>query len=95
MEGPDKDMDLLSLVPIGQLTAPALLALAFLLLMRGDLVTRKVHEEAVSYFKEALTLEREAHKRSQSALNILLVEHGTTTEKVLNALPSPAGGDEE
>lgn len=38
-------MDLLATLPLGNLSAGALLAVVIILIVRGDLVPRKIHEE--------------------------------------------------
>lgn len=55
-------MDVLSYIPIGQVGAGALLALVIILIVRGDLIPRRVHEEV-----------REDRRRLQDT-NAILVE---------------------
>src|SRR5690606_38905246 len=84
-------VDLISLIPnLGSLSVSAVIVVLFVLaLMRGDIVPRKSHEEAVALLREALKLERDAHGRTAGALHSLLTEHGATTDKVLTSLPVP------
>lgn len=69
-------MDVLSYIPIGQVGAGALLALVIILIVRGDLIPRRVHEEV-----------REDRARQQRT-NEILVE----TNRILAASTSTGAG---
>ncbi|QGX08240.1 hypothetical protein EEW87_16340 [Janibacter melonis] len=81
-------MDLiLSSVPWSGLGWGGLIFLAVLLIIRGDLVPRRVHESIVSTYKETIGDLRDANRDLRRALEHLANEHGTTADKVLLALP--------
>lgn len=62
---------------------------------RGDWVPRSTHDSIVSMQKETLAMERLANAELRAALRIVAIEHGTTTDKVLSALPLLAEQKEE
>lgn len=78
---------LLTGVPWQSLGPGGVLVLAVLLIIRGDLVPRKTHETIVAYHRESNAHLRASNARLEGALSRLADEHGTTTDRVLNALP--------
>lgn len=80
---------LLTDVPWETLGPPGVLLLAVLLIIRGDLVPRRTHESIIESKDEALNVERRNSAELRTALRVLAVEHGTTTDKVLSSLPTP------
>jgi hypothetical protein len=89
-------VDLISTLPIGSLGATGILAVVVLLILRGNLIPRSVHEDRirdkdaeVSYYQQAL--EREQRRGDVlAAQNETLMEVGKTAEHVLNSLPTPS-----
>ena len=84
-------MDLVTTVLSSTLSPGLLVAVAVLLIFRGELVTRKSYDEMRTILHESLQVERAAHDRAMTALSVLLLEHGTTMDKVLSSLPVPKG----
>jgi hypothetical protein len=87
-------VDLISTLPIGSLGATGILAVVVLLILRGNLIPRNVHEDRirdkdaeVQYYQRAL--EREQRRGDVlAAQNETLMEVGKTAEHVLNSLPT-------
>ena len=88
---------LVTAIPLSSVGPVAIAALAVLAVIQGALVPRKTHEQIVELLTTALEIERRAHERVQAALSVLLTEHGTTTDRVLNSLPVPPaeGGEKD
>lgn len=73
--------------------------LVVLMVIRGDLVTRRENRESIELREDVIRRERLIADRAMMALRVLASEHGTTADKVLSALPVPkeddaAGGDD-
>lgn len=81
-------MDVITTVPWETIGPPGILLLAVLLIIRGDLVPRRTHESIVESKDKALDVERRNSAELRTALRVLAVEHGTTTDKVLSSLPT-------
>lgn len=64
-------------------------------LIRGDIVTRREHATALASRDETIRREREIADRSMAALRLLAEEHGTTTDRILSALPVPKEEDHD
>lgn len=60
------DLDLQG-VPLVGLTAPTLLGIFFIMWMRGDIVSGKVHRERVQDYKDQASEWRDAHGTSEEA----------------------------
>lgn len=87
-------MDWMVAVPWSYLGPGTVLFIAILAIIRGDLVVRKNHEEALAQRDDVIRRERDIADRSMDALRLLATEHGTTTDKILSALPvAPEDGD--
>lgn len=85
---------LLTSIPWSNLGAGSVLFFAILAIIRGDLVTRREHESVVSLHRNVAARERANADQAMSALRLLANEHGTTTDKILSALPiDPEGAD--
>jgi hypothetical protein len=67
-------------VPIVGLSAPAILAIFFIMFMRGDIVPGKVHRERVGDYKEEATHWRQAHGVSEEARITALKQVDVLTE---------------
>ena len=85
---------LLSSVPWSGLGWGGLIFAAVLALIRGDLVPRRTHENALAARDDIIRRERVMSDRTMSALRLLAAEYGTTADKVLNALPTDEGADD-
>ena len=59
-------------------------------LIRGDIVTRRENVTALRARDETIQRERQIADRSMAALRLLAEEHGTTTDRILSALPVAA-----
>jgi hypothetical protein len=75
-------------VPLVGLTAPTLLGIFFIMFMRGDIVSGKVHRERVSDYKDEALSWREAHSVSEEARKVItrqndeLIEVGRTVRAI-------------
>ena len=78
---------LLTGIPWSYLGPGTVLLVAILAIIRGDLVPRRQHEEVIGLHKRNADRERAIATQALSALNVLAREHGTTTDKILSALP--------
>lgn len=85
---------ILTAVPWSGLGWGGLIFAAVLALIRGDLVPRKTHESALASRDDIIQRERVMSDRAMGALRLLATEYGTTTDKVLNALPTDEGADD-
>ena len=86
---------LLTSVPWSGLGWGALIFVTVLGVIRGDIVTRREHNTALSARDETIRREREIADRSMAALRLLAEEHGTTTDRILSALPVPKEEDHD
>lgn len=86
--------DFVSGIPWGEFSWPALLGLVVFLIIRGDIVPRRILEDV----KSELDQERKSNREKDATIAILskavdeLTETGRTSSAVLNALPT-AGGE--
>ena len=87
-------MDWISVIPWSGLGWGGLIFAAVLALIRGDLVPRRTHENALASRDDIIRRERVMSDRTMSALRLLAAEYGTTADKVLNALPTDEGADD-
>ncbi len=78
---------LLTAIPWSYLGPGTVLLVAILAIIRGDLVPRRQHEEVIRLHQQAAERERSTATQALSALSLLAREHGTTTDKILSALP--------
>ena len=78
---------LLSSLPVGTLGAGGLLTLVILFIIRGDLITRKNHEEIVALHKNAADVQSSRADKAEGLVNDYLKEIGTTVDKTLSSLP--------
>lgn len=78
-------MDVLASIPWGSLTTPALLGLAVLSILRGDLVPRKFHEEAVSRERESVARLSELLDQLGPSMEQMADELAQTTTAILTA----------
>ena len=67
-------------VPVVGFSAPAILAIFFIMFMRGDIVPGKVHRERVNDYKDEAARWREAHGVSESARETALKQVEVLTE---------------
>ena len=74
-------------IPWSYLGPGSVLFIAIIAIIRGDLVVRKSHEEALRQRDDVIDRERSIADRTMAALRLLADEHGTTTDKILSALP--------
>lgn len=67
---------------VGALTAPAVLALIIVLLLRGDMVTRRSHESIIERCSEELAkVERDRDRWRDVALDSLIVTEAAVGRK--------------
>ena len=85
-------MDWMTSIPWSYMGPGTVLFIAILAIIRGDLVVRKNHEEALAQRDDVIRRERDIADRSMAALRLLAEEHGTTTDKILSALPVSEDG---
>lgn len=93
-------MDLISTLPIGSLGASGILVIVVLLVLRGGLIPRQVHEDRmkdkdaqVEYYRTAY--EREVARGVELTSQVTtLMEVASTAEHVLTSLPTVARRDE-
>ena len=78
-------MDVLASIPWGSLTTPALLGLAVLSILRGDLVPRKFQEEAVSRERESVARLSELLDQLGPLMEQMADELAQTTTAILTA----------
>jgi len=81
-------------LPVGGVSASAILAIVVLMIFRGALVPRRTHEEARTdrdTWKQAWEASEEA-RRVQAAQLGELLELAKTTDQFIRALPRPPGG---
>jgi hypothetical protein len=82
-------------LPIGGLSAGAILSIVVLMILRGALVPRRTHEECRAdrdSWRVAWEASEEA-RRVQAAQLGELLELAKTTDKFIRALPRPPGGE--
>lgn len=85
----------LTSLPVGGFSAGAILAVVVLMLFRGQLVTKREHEETRAdrdTWRAAWDTSEEA-RRTQAAQLGELLELAQTTDKVIRALPRMPEGD--
>lgn len=80
-------MDWMVAIPWSYIGPGTVLFLAIVAIIKGDLVVRKSHEEALKQRDDVIERERSISDRTMAALRLLASEHGTTTDKILSALP--------
>lgn len=85
---------LLAAVPWSGLGWGGLIFAAVLFIIRGDLVPRSTHEDALEARDDIIRRERALTDRAMSALRLVATEYGTTADKVLSALPADEGADD-
>lgn len=79
--------ELLTQVPWPYLGPGSVLFIAILAVIRGDLVPRRTHEQITALLQQRADREANNADRAMAALTSLAHEHGTTADKVLQALP--------
>lgn len=87
----------LDALPVGGLSAGALLTVVVLMILRGALVPRKTHEEVRAdrdTFRQAWEASEE-RGRVRDAQTGELLESMKTLEKLIRALPHEEGGEPE
>lgn len=75
-------------IPLGELTAPTLLGIAIVLILRGSLVPRKTHDDIINdrnQWREAHRISEEARLAQTKQLDAVL-EVGETVKNVMTAL---------
>lgn len=87
-------MDALAMIPWSGLGWGGLIFAAVLALIRGELVPRRTHENALASRDDIIRRERALTDRAMSALRLVSSEYGTTADKVLSALPTDEGADD-
>ena len=85
---------ILTTVPWSGLGWGGLIFAAVLALIRGELVPRRTHENALAVRDDIIRRERAMADRAMSALRLVSTEYGTTADKVLSALPTDEGADD-
>ena len=78
---------LLMSVPWSGLGWGGLIFVTVLALIKGMIIPRSTHIEALRVRDDIINRERDVSDRLMSALRLLAEEHGTTTDKILAALP--------
>lgn len=87
-------MDALTGIPWSGLGWGGLIFAAVFALIRGELVPRSTHENALASRDDIIRRERALTDRAMSALRLVSSEYGTTADKVLSALPTDEGADD-
>lgn len=85
---------ILTTIPWSGLGWGGLIFAAVLALIRGELVPRRTHENALAVRDDIIQRERAMADRTMSALRLVAVEYGTTADRVLSALPVDEGADD-
>lgn len=78
---------IIAAVPWAGLGWTGIIIVGILSIIRGDLVPKTMHESITHDLRESLAVERDSNAKLVGALSLLANQYGTTTDRLLSALP--------